>query len=100
MNVHRAISCASVERVAHDKVHLVNVNAATDYLIKKWSLPVSEAADSKQPNLSGAEAGCVEFVRNLRLVHKPWNKVFVSLLQMLYNERLKHVREGSVANVV
>src|ERR671922_1318366 len=100
MNVHRAISGASVERVAHDKVHLVNIDATTDYLVKKWSLLVSEAADSKQPNFSGAEAGFVEFVRDLRLVHKPWNKVFVSLLQMFYNEWLKHVREGSVAYVV
>ena len=82
MNVHRAVTGSRVEGVSNDKVHLVNIDTATDDLVKIRPLIVPQTPYREQSDSMRVESCPVKLVSDLRLVDNPWHKVLVSLLEM------------------
>src|SRR6267143_1348001 len=100
MNVDRAISGSSVKRVSDDIIHLVDVDITADYLVQVWTLRIRQFSDRESTQSSGVEPGGLQPFCYLRLVHEPWNKIFMTLAKVFCQKGLEDVRKWAVPNVV
>src|SRR5205807_1807911 len=91
MNVDRAISGSRVKGIPNDVVHLVNVDATTDYLVEVWTLLISQFSNRQSTQSLRIESCGLKPFSYFGLVYKPWHKVLVILAKVFCHQRLEHV---------
>src|SRR2546428_9635898 len=100
MNVDRTISSSRVKGIPDNVVHLVDVDAATNYLVQIWTLLIPQFSNRQSTQSLRVESFGLKRSSYFGLVHKPWHKVLVILAEVLCHQRLEHVRKRTVPNVM